>query len=350
MEQQHAPGQAGSTRRNPVVVGLALPHEQFPLPKLLEFGEQAEQAGFAAVWASDHFAPWQDKLGHCGLAWVTLAALGQRTQRLLLGTGVTCPSYRYRPQLVAQAFASLGLLYPGRVFLGVGAGEAVNELPAGGGWGAYQERTARLEEAVTLMRRLWTGEWVSQQGRYYPVEQARLYDVPSPPVPIYVAASGPKNMALAGKIGDGLISFTETVSQPALRQAFLEGAQAAGKNPASMPVLVEHFVVVGDRQEAERWAPLWRFLPRAASYLNDPDPRSIQRRAERDVPLEQASSTWVISQDPQAHLQALQQLIAGGVTHIFVHSPQPDQAKVIQFYGEQVLPRLSQASVTGSRR
>ena len=350
MQQQHATGQAGATRRNQVVVGLSLLHEQFPLPQLVEFGVQAEQAGFAAVWADDHFEPWQDNLGHCGLAWVTLAALGQRTQRLLLGTGVTCPSYRYRPQIVAQAFASLGLLYPGRVFLGVGAGEAVNELPGGGGWGAYQERVARLEEAVMLIRRLWTGEWVSHQGRYYPVEQARLYDVPSPPVPIYVAASGPKSMAMAGKIGDGLISFTEQASQPELRQAFEQGARAAGKQPASMPILVAHSVVVGDRQEAERWAPLLRFSPRSASYLNDPDPRSIQCRAEQEVPLEQVSSTWVVSQDPQVHLQALEKLIAGGVTHIFLHCPQQDQAKVITFYGEQVLPRLSQAPVTGSRR
>jgi TAT-translocated FGD2 family F420-dependent dehydrogenase len=321
------------------VVGLALPHEQFPVPKLIEFSVLAEQAGFAAVWASDHFQPWQDNQGHCGLAWVTLAALGQRTQRLLLGTGVTCPSYRYRPQIVAQAFASLGLLYPGRVFLGVGAGEAVNEIPGGGGWGDYEERAARMEEAVTLIRRLWTGEWVRHQGRYYPVDQARLYDVPSQPVPIYVAAGGPKSMALAGKIGDGLVS---QASQPELRQAFEQGAQAAGKQPASMPILVEQYVVVGDRHEAERWAPLWRFLPRSASYLNDPDPRSIQRRAEQDVPLEQAYSTWVVSEDPQAHLQALEKLIDGGVTHIFLHFPQQDQAKVIKFYSEQVLPKLSQ--------
>jgi TAT-translocated FGD2 family F420-dependent dehydrogenase len=323
-----------------VVVGLTLLHEQFPLPQLVELGVQAEQAGFAAIWADDHFEPWQDNLGHCGLAWVTLAALGQRTQRLLLGTGVTCPSYRYRPQIVAQAFASLGLLSPGRIFLGVGAGEAVNEVPGGGGWGDYQERAARMEEAVTLIRQLWTGEWVSHRGRYYPVEQARLYDVPSPPVPIYVAASGPKSMALAGKIGDGLISFNEQVSQPEQRQAFEQGARAAGKQPASMPILVVHWVVVGDRESAERWAPLLRFSPRAASYLNDPDPRSIQRRAEQEVPLEQAYSTWVVSQDPQAHLEALEKLIDGGVTHIFLQSPQQDQAKVITFYGEQVLPRL----------
>src|SRR5207237_4540638 len=119
-------------------------------------------------------------------------------------------------------------------FLGIGAGEGVNEIPGGGGWGDYQERVARMEEAVMLIRRLWTGEWVSHQGRYYSVDQARLYDVPSPPVPIYVAASGPKSMALAGKIGDGLISFTEQTSQPALRQAFEQGARAAGKPPASL--------------------------------------------------------------------------------------------------------------------
>jgi alkanesulfonate monooxygenase SsuD/methylene tetrahydromethanopterin reductase-like flavin-dependent oxidoreductase (luciferase family) len=161
---------------------------------------------------------------------------------------------------------------------------------------------------------------------------------------------GSKSMTLAGKIGDGLISFTELASQPEQRQAFEQGARAAGKQPASMPILVEHFVVVGNRQEAERCAPLWRFLPGATRYLGDPDPRSIQRRAEQEVPLEQVCSTWVVSEDPQVHLEALQKLIDGGVTHIFVHSPQQDQARVIAFYGEQVLPRLSQAPLIGSRR
>jgi TAT-translocated FGD2 family F420-dependent dehydrogenase len=349
-DTHHATRQAGSSERSQAVIGLALLQELVPITQLVELGVQAEQAGFAAVWADDHFEPWQDNQGHASLAWLTLAALGQRTKRLLLGTGVTCPSLRYRPQLVAQAFASLGLLYPGRVFLGVGAGEAVNEVPGGGGWGDYAERAARLEEAVTLIRRLWTGDWVSHQGRYYPVERARLYDVPRPPVPpvpIYVAASGPRSLALAGKIGDGLVAFT---GQPELRQAFEQGARAAGKHPAAMPVLAAHVVVVGDRREAERWAPLMRFAPKGSSYLDDPDPRSIQRRAEQDVPLEQAYRTWVISDDPQVHLQALQRLIAGGVTHIFVQSPQADQAKVIRFYGEQVLPRLAPAPLSGSRR
>jgi F420-dependent hydroxymycolic acid dehydrogenase len=349
----HTTRQAGSSERSQAVIGLALMQEQLPITQLVDLGVQAEQAGFAAVWADDHFEPWQDNQGHCSLAWVTLAALGQRTQRILMDTGVTCPSYRYQPQIVAQAFASLGLLYPGRVFLGVGAGEAVNEVPSGGGWGDYAERAARLEEAVTLIRRLWMGDWVSHQGRYYPVEQARLYDVPRPPVPpvpIYVAASGPKSLALAGKIGDGLISFGELAREPEQLQAFAQGARAAGKHPASMPIVVVYVVVVGDRREAERWAPLMRFAPKAPRYLDDPDPRSIQRRAEQEVSLEQVYSTWVVSEDPQVHLQALQQLMAGGVTHIFVQSPQADQANVIRFYGEQVLPRLASAPLAGSRR
>jgi G6PDH family F420-dependent oxidoreductase len=150
----HTTRQAGPSERSQAVIDLALMQEQFPITQLADLGVQAEQARFASVWADDHFEPWQDNQGHSSLAWVTLAALGQCTQRILMGTGVTCPSYRYRPQLVAQAFASLALLYPGRVLLGVGVGEAVNEIPGGGGWGAYEERAARLEEAVTLIRQL----------------------------------------------------------------------------------------------------------------------------------------------------------------------------------------------------
>src|ERR1051326_5327570 len=154
MQSQHTSGQPTASGRAQPIIGFVLSHEQFPVPQLVELGVQAEQAGFHAIWTSDHFHPWQDNEGHAGFAWVTLAALGQRTQRILMGTGVTCPTYRYRPQLVAEAFASLGLLYPGRIFLGVGAGEALNEVPAGGGWGNYQEPAARLEEAVNIIRKL----------------------------------------------------------------------------------------------------------------------------------------------------------------------------------------------------
>src|SRR3990172_2748544 len=159
-------------------VGYVLSHEQFAPGELIEYAVAAEAAGFDAVWASDHFHPWQDNQGHAGQAWITLAAIGQRTARVPMGTAVTCPIYRYNPAIVAQAFATLGLLYPGRVFLGAGTGEAVNEAPAGGGGAPAPGRRARLREAIALARRLWTGGWVASGGPAFPRANARLYDAP----------------------------------------------------------------------------------------------------------------------------------------------------------------------------
>ncbi len=160
-------------------IGFVLSTEQFSPSDLLKFGGAAEQAGFDLVWSSDHFQPWQDNEGHAGQAWVILSALGQRTQRVSFGTGVTCPSFRYRPAIVAQAFATLGDLYPGRVFLGVGTGEALNEQAATGEWAEYDERHNRLEEALTIIRQLWSGKIVNYQGRFYQVENAKLYTLPA---------------------------------------------------------------------------------------------------------------------------------------------------------------------------
>ena len=325
-------------------IGFVLSHEQFPAAELIEYGVAAEKAGFDMIWCSDHFQPWQDNEGHASLAWLTISALGQRTSRLLMGTGVTCPSFRYSPSIVAQAFASLGVLYPGRVFLGVGAGEAVNEMSATDQWGDYRERASRLTEAVDLIRQLWTGERLDFTGRYYRTNQARLYEIPDHPVPIYIAGSGPKSMKLAGAQGDGLITDTKRALQQELRQAFAEGASAAGKDAGTMPILAEHMVVVGDENDAKSGAQLWRFMPKSWElYVDDPNPVSIQQRAERDVPLQSVYADWPVSPDPGAHIAALQKLVDGGISHIFVHSPQLDQRRIIRFYGEQVLPKIARA-------
>lgn len=321
-------------------IGFCLPHEQFPAPVLIEHAVAAVAAGFQALWVSDHFHPWQDNQGHAGHAWITLAALGQRVAGVPLGTGVTCPLYRYRPAEVAQAFASLAVLYPGRVYLGAGTGEAVNEQAAGGGWGPYRERAARLVEAVGLIRRLWSGEWVDHDGRYYQVH-GRLYDVPDRPPPIYVAAGGPKSMRLAGLLGDGLITDGRGALDPTLREAFRAGAREAGEDPAAMQVLVEHYAVVGGRAEAEEGARLWRFGAIAGELLDEPDPRAVRRRAEAEAPLEDVYRPWTVSADPEVHAGAIRGLVAGGVTQVFLHAPQHDQARVIEFYGRQVLPRLA---------
>src|SRR5438105_4690968 len=191
-------------------VGFVLSHEQFPAPRLVELAVAAEEAGFDRLWTSDHFHPWMDNQGHAGHAWITLAALGERTQSIPFGTGVTCPTFRYRPTLVAQAFATLAVLHPGRVFLGVGAGEALNEVPSGGGWATYTERSERLAEAVQLIRQLWSGRWVSHSGRHYPIENARIYDAPPRPVPIYIAGSGERGARLAGEVGDGWLTHADS--------------------------------------------------------------------------------------------------------------------------------------------
>ncbi|MGE5334821.1 MAG: TIGR03557 family F420-dependent LLM class oxidoreductase [Nitrososphaerota archaeon] len=325
-------------------IGFVLSHEQFAAPQLIQFGIAAEEAGFDMVWCSDHFQPWQDNQGHAGLAWVTLGALGQHCRRLVMGTGVTCPSFRYHPSIVAQAFASLGMFYPGRMFLGVGAGEAVNEMAATGQWGDYSQRAARLNEAVDLIRHLWSGERIDYFGRFYRTNGARLYDLPDEPIPLYIAAGGPKSMKLAGAKGDGLITDGRRALQNDLRQAFAAGASAAGKDATMIPILAEHMVVVGDQATADKYAQLWRFMPKSWElYVGDPDPLNIQQRATRDIPLSQVYADWPVSNDPEPHIEGLQKLVDGGVSHIFVHSPQPDQQRVIRFYGERVLPKISRA-------
>ena len=211
------------------MVGYMLAHEQFTVSELVNIGGWAKQAGFDLLATSDHLQPWQANEGHCGAAWVTLAAAGERTNPAWIGTTVTCPTLRYNPAVVAEAFASLSLLYPGRVFLGVGSGEALNEEAATGVWPKWPERWERLVEAIGIIRALWNGEQVAHHGKYYNVE-AKLYDPPPQPIPLLTAANGRKSMRLAGQHGDGLITDPRTWKQ--YKSEWEGGARDAGKNPA----------------------------------------------------------------------------------------------------------------------
>jgi TAT-translocated FGD2 family F420-dependent dehydrogenase len=328
------------------MLGYIASHEQFPVPLLLETTALAEQAGFDAMWASDHFHPWMDNQGHAGHAWITLAALTQRTRALTLGTGVTCPTFRNNPAIVAQAFASLGVLAPGRVFLGVGTGEALNEVPSGGGWGRYAERSTRLIEAITIIRSLWEQEWVSYHGTYHHIEQARIYDKPSQPIPIYIAAGGPKSGHLAGQHGDGLVTVGGVFGERGTKvlSAFEEGARAAGKDPATMARLVEVFVVLGDEEEALPAARLWQFSGAVEGLFDVPDPREIQRLAEERTTPQAAMRSWIISPDPAVHAAALVEIANQGFTHLFIHATQQDQRHFIEVYGQEVLPAVRRAT------
>jgi hypothetical protein len=197
----------GEMRRG--MLAFMLGHEQFRLPELLSLGAEAEQAGFNLLATSDHFQPWQANEKHSGQAWVTMGALTQKTRHAWIGPTVTCPTFRYNPAVVAEAYASLTYLAPGRIFLGLGSGEALNEQAATGQWPAWRERSDRLVEAVDIIRKLWTGNPVKHQGRHYTVN-ARLYDPPAKPIPLLLAANGPKAMRLAGQHGDGLITDPQT--------------------------------------------------------------------------------------------------------------------------------------------
>jgi len=319
-------------------LGYMLAHEQFPVPALVEMGAQAERAGFRLLATSDHFQPWQANQRHSGAAWITLAVLGAASKPAWIGTTVTCPIFRYHPAVVAQAFASLDQLYPGRVFLGVGSGEALNEQAVVGEWPRWRERWDRLIEAITVIRALWTGQPVRHEGENYRVN-AMLRDPPPQPIPLLIAANGPRSMRLAGRHGDGLI--TDPVTWRTHKAAWEEGAREADKDPAELAVLVEHYVVVGGAKETKEAASLWRFGAKAFDGYHDiRDPAVIQQRAETEISDTQATEGWAIGTDPAVHIQAIQDLFDSGVTIVNVHAGQADQARVIGFYGSQVIPTI----------
>jgi TAT-translocated FGD2 family F420-dependent dehydrogenase len=322
------------------IIGFVLAHEQFTVPDLIRTGALASRSGFQLLATSDHLQPWQANEAHSGEAWITIGAMGAQAPEVWMGTSVTCPTIRYNPAVVAEAFATLSHLHPGRIFLGVGSGEALNEQAATGIWPAWRERWDRLIEAISIIRQLWTGEPVSHKGTYFSVD-AKLYDTPVAPIPLFTAANGRKSMRLAGQHGDGLI--TDPLTWKKFRGEWENGARDAGKDPDTMPVMIEHFVVVGDETEALLAAEQWRFIPRAfKEYFNIRDPEEIQRRAESDVQLDQLIKQWPASMDPEDHIAAIRQLFDSGVSIVNIHSGQADQAKVIDFYSSEVLPAFKQ--------
>jgi F420-dependent hydroxymycolic acid dehydrogenase len=335
-------GQPGADHAKPAApppmgkgVGVVLSHEQFRTDQLVAQAQAAEQAGFQYVWASDHIQPWQDNEGHSMFPWLTLALVGNATSRISFGTGVTCPTYRYHPAVVAHAFASLALLNPGRVFLGVGTGERLNEQATTNAFGAYTERHDRLVEAISLIRQLWSGSRISFSGHYFQTNALKLYDTPPTPPPIYVAAGGPKSTRLAGKYGDGWITQAHDVTNPKLVAAFAAGAQASGRDPASLGKRAELFAVVGDNAEAAQAATLWRFT---AGAVDQPNPVEIQRAAETN-PIDKVLSNWTVGTDPARHINAVQAILDAGAVP-FLHFPQHDPISAINFYRANVLPKL----------
>lgn len=326
-------------------LGYKASAEQFGPRDLLEFGVIAEQVGFDSVMISDHFQPWKHNDGHAPQSFVWLGALGERTSRVTIGTSVVTPTFRYHPSIVAQVMGTLGVLYPGRVMLGVGTGESLNEVPAIGiEWPKFKERFGRLRESVELMKRLWSEQRVTFEGEYYRTENATIYDRPEQPVPIYIAASGPTAARLAGRLGEGYICTSgkapELYSETLLPNVEV-GLQKAGRSSDSIERMIEMKVSFDtDReravQDTRHWAAL-ALSPEEKTGVDDPV--EMEKLAEA-LPIERAASRWIVSTDPDEHIERIAPYIELGFTHLVFHAPGPDQERFLRLYADQVLPRL----------
>ncbi len=325
-------------------LGYKASAEQFGPRELADFGVLAEQAGFDSVFVSDHLQPWRHDGGHAPAALPWLGALGARTERIVMGTSVLTPTFRYHPAVIAQAFATLGVLYPGRVILGVGSGESLNEVPLGLTWPDGKERFARMKEAVTLIQQLWREDRVSFEGTYYQTDKATIYDKPENPVPLYIGASGPAATRLAGRIADGFITTSgkaDTLYRDTLLPALAEGAGKVGRTVADLDLLIEMKVSFDhDRERALQDTRNWGALaltPEQKSGVEDPI--EMQRLAD-ELPVEQAASRWIVSTDPDEHVEKIRHYVDLGFRHLVFHAPGPDQARFLDLYGSEVLPRL----------
>ena len=326
-----------------LTLGYKASAEQFKPRPLLDFACLAEEVGFDSAFVSDHFQPWKHNDGHAPNALVWLGALGARTTRLVMGTSVMTPTFRYHPSIVAQIFGTLGSMYPGRVICGIGTGESLNEVPSTGApWPEFKERFARMREAVTLIRQLWSEERVSFEGQYYRTQNATIYDKPDTMVPIYVAAAGALVAKYAGRAGDGFICtsgkkrelYTET-----LLPNVAAGLAQAGPKPFDRMIEVKvSFDTDPQRalEDTRHWAAL-ALTPEEKMSIEDP--AEMERLADA-LPLERAASRWIVSTDADEHVERIGEYVTLGFNHLVFHAPGPDQERFLRLYGEHVLPRL----------
>ena len=324
-------------------LGYKASAEQFPPRRLLDLAILAEQSGFDSVWTSDHFQPWRHTDGHAPNALVWLGAAAASTSRVTLGTSVLTPSFRYNPAIVAQAFATLGCLAPGRVILGVGTGESMNEVPVGITWPEQSERFARLREAVELIRELWRNEFVSFRGEYFKTHEATIYDRPEQEVPIYIAASGPAAARLAGRVADGLICTSGKGAElytDVLLPGVVEGAEKAGRDPDQIERMIEMKVSFDhDTAQAYEDTKVWAALALPGEKkMGVDDPRELERLAKEAEPY--AHRRWMVSGDPDEHVEQLATYVDYGFNHLVFHFPGNAQEEAVARYGEVILPRL----------
>ncbi|MBM7416391.1 MULTISPECIES: glucose-6-phosphate dehydrogenase (coenzyme-F420) [Nocardiaceae] len=327
-------------------LGYKASAEQFGPRELVEIAVQAESSGMDSATVSDHFQPWRHEGGHApfSLAWMT--AVGERTKTLQLGTSVMTPTFRYNPAVIAQAFATMACLYPNRIMLGVGTGEALNEIATGfdGEWPEFKERFARLREAVSLMRELWLGDRVDFEGEYYKTKGASIYDVPDGGVPVYIAAGGPVVARYAGRSGDGFICTSGKGMElytDKLIPAVAEGAEKMNRSVGDIDHMIEIKISYDTDPDAALentrfWAPL-SLTPEQKHSIDDP---IEMEKAADELPIEQVAKRWIVASDPDEAVEKVKPYVDAGLNHLVFHAPGHDQRRFLELFKTDLEPRL----------
>src|SRR6185503_14107136 len=319
--------------------GYALSSEEHRPAALVANARRAEEAGFDFAMISDHFHPWLDRQGQSPFVWAVLGGIASTTDRMTVGTGVTALSLRIHPAILAQAAATVADMLPGRFWFGVGTGENLNEHILGDPWPEHSMRAAMLEEAVGLVRRLWSGELVDHDGDFYRVSRARLYTLPDEPPPILIAASGPESAKLAGQIGDGLIS---TAPDKQLLQAYGQKGPKLGQVTVCWAK-----TEAAARKTAREWWPTAAIPGDNSQEL--PLPSSFEALAKL-VTDDALAEQVPCGPDPEAHLSKIEPFIEAGFDHVYIHHVGPDQDGFLEFAEKELLPRLRTGTHQRRRR
>jgi coenzyme F420-dependent glucose-6-phosphate dehydrogenase len=316
-------------------------HEQFAPSELLRQAKAAERVGFDGIGCSDHLQPWWDG-GESGHAWVWLGAAGAATGAVALGTGVTPAGPRYHPVLIAQAWATLEEMFPGRPYLGFGSGESLNESPLGAEWPPVGEQIDRMEEALEMIRALFDGQVLSGEGKHFSTDGAVLHTRPKRRPPIYVSAFGPQAAAIAGRLGDGLWTLADPESVPEIIDAYRGAADDADREPGEI-LLQAAFSWAEDDDQALEGARVWKGAQPDEFYVDDwHDPDAMYRHGEKTVSDADLREAMIISSSPDAHVERIREVEElGATTVVLMNNSGADPLAAIDVYGHQILPRLS---------
>ncbi len=316
-----------------IELGYALSSEEHAPNDLVRFARRAEEVGFTFAMISDHYHPWIDKQGHSPFVWSVIGGISQVTGRIRVGTGVTCPTMRYHPALVAQSAATCASMMPGRFFLGLGSGEALNEHIYGDHWPPASVRLEMLEEAVEIINLLWEGEETSYWGEYYTVENACIYTLPDEPIPVYLAASGLEAAELAGETADGLIS---TAPNPKLVETFKE---SGGEGKATVGQVTVCWAE--DHESALETAfSVWPVsLVPGVLHTDLPTPAHFEQAVQM-AHKEDLGKEVVLGNNVDEHLKKIQEMVDAGFEYIYIHQIGPDQEGFFDFYQKEILPEF----------